>query len=103
MDSLLSLHIMSEAGPSTPRAASITDIPADSTRGFERWRRSISHFTGLGLSEDEQAERSRVRQEAKLDLDYARCEQWKEKMMTQSRSQSAWIRETLRLIRRQVR
>ena len=70
---------MTEAGPSKPIAASSTDLP-----GFERWRRSISQFTGLGLSEDEQVERARVRQEAKMDLDYARCEQWKEKMMTQS-------------------
>jgi len=79
---------MAEAGPSKPTA--VTSSPSDTTPevapAFERWRRSLSLWTGMGLNEDEQAERAKVREEGRLDRDWARCEKWKKSIMERSPS-----------------
>jgi hypothetical protein len=66
-----------EAGPSRT-VYPVRSPSEDSPAGFEKWRRSLSQFTGLGLSESEKA----YWQEEK---DYNQCEKWKAALMTDSK------------------
>jgi inner membrane protease ATP23 len=73
----------SEAGPSTPRivaSAPTEEIPV----GFERWRKSLSEFTGLGLSDDEKARLSEVAASKREEKEFTQCEKWKKALMTDS-------------------
>ncbi len=76
--------IMVEAGPSTPRQT--TTEPA---AAFERWRTSLTQWTGLGLTEDELAERAKRQGEVKLEKDWNRCEKWKAQLLERSWSSPA--------------
>lgn len=84
---------MAEAGPSrAPRAtpastsAHAASSPSDPPPAFERWRKSISHFTGLGLSEEEQAQRTQQQDDSVIERDFNRCEKWKASLMESSTS-----------------
>ncbi|KAK4689003.1 hypothetical protein P7C73_g1106, partial [Tremellales sp. Uapishka_1] len=66
----------SQAGPSSER-----DRP---TTSFERWRKSLSQFTGLGLSPAETEERERRKGDETLERDWDRCEKWKKDLMSNS-------------------
>lgn len=57
---------------------------ADSTPAFERWRLSISRFTGLGLSDDEKTDLDRDTEQMKKINDWEKCEKWKNQMMERS-------------------
>lgn len=56
------------------------EVPA----GFERWRQSLARFTGMGLSDEERAERAKYDEQVKLATDWDRCEKWKAELMTRS-------------------
>lgn len=56
----------------------------NTTPAFERWRASLSEFTGLGLNEEEKADRERRKEEGNLERDWDRCEKWKSDLMTRS-------------------
>lgn len=72
-----------EAGSSSqPEQAPTQEVPA----GFERWRQSLARFTGMGLSEEEKAERAKMDELHKLANDWDRCEKWKAELMTRSES-----------------
>jgi inner membrane protease ATP23 len=70
------LSSTSEAGPST--------LPS----GFEKWRTSLSQFTGLGLTDDQKAERESMKENQTLAKDWDRCEKWKKDLLEGSKSTS---------------
>lgn len=63
-----------EAGPST--------LPS----GFESWRTSLAQFTGLGLTDDQRAEREVAKENGTLAKDWDRCEKWKKDLLERSQS-----------------
>lgn len=63
-----------EAGPSTPT------LPG----GFEKWRSNLSQFTGLGLTEEQKAERNSLKENETLAKDWDRCEKWKKELLERS-------------------
>jgi hypothetical protein len=65
-----------EAGPSTPT------LPG----GFEKWRTNLSQFTGLGLTDEQKAERELSRENQTLAKDWDRCEKWKKELLERSTS-----------------
>ncbi|ORY35582.1 peptidase M76 family-domain-containing protein [Naematelia encephala] len=79
---------MAEAGPSTSRSQSNTPSAiletAEATPAFERWRSSLAKFTGLGLNQEEKAERDRIRAERLESRQYATCEKWKSELVQSS-------------------
>lgn len=62
-----------EAGPST--------LPS----GFESWRTSLAMFTGMGLTDEQRAERERAKENDTLARDWDRCEKWKKDMLERSK------------------
>ncbi|QRV79939.1 peptidase family M76 protein [Ceratobasidium sp. AG-Ba] len=54
---------------------------AKEASAFERWRTSLSHFTGLGLSEEEQAKRDKLKGLELEESQWRRCEAWKSELM----------------------
>lgn len=65
-----------EAGPSQTRSTA-----------FSRWRDSVADLTGLGLSDNQKSEAAKAEAERqKMANDWDRCEEWKQKLMTQSKS-----------------
>ena len=56
-----------EANPST---LPIPPTDSEPTSSFERWRKSVSMFTGLGLSDDEVIERNELKDQQKLEKDW---------------------------------
>lgn len=73
-------EVQSEAGPSS------SPSPSPLPSGFESWRTSLAQFTGLGLSEEQQAERARRGENDKLAKDWDRCEKWKKDLLERSTS-----------------
>ena len=65
-----------EAGPSTPT------LPG----GFEKWRSNLSQFTGLGLTDEQKAERDSLKENETLAKDWDRCEKWKKELLERSTS-----------------
>jgi inner membrane protease ATP23 len=65
-----------EAGPSDPTPT----IPD----GFEKWRTNLSHFTGLGLTDEQKAERELSKANGNLAKDWDRCEKWKKELLESS-------------------
>ena len=63
-----------EAGPST--------LPS----GFESWRTSLAQFTGLGLTDEQRAERELAKENGTLAKDWDRCEKWKKDLIERSES-----------------
>jgi hypothetical protein len=63
-----------EAGPSKPPA------------GFESWRTNLAMFTGLGLTDEQRAERDRAKENETLAKDWDRCEKWKKDLLERSQS-----------------
>ena len=66
-----------EAGPSS-------QLPS----GFEKWRSSLSQFTGLGLTEEQLAERESSKANGVLARDWDRCEKWKKELLERSKLMS---------------
>lgn len=81
-------HTNAEAGPSVPKTATTPLEPPPP--GFSQWRLSLAQFTGLGLSEEEKAERSarraKEKEEETLEKDWERCERFKRELTTRSES-----------------
>ncbi|CAK9784173.1 unnamed protein product [Cutaneotrichosporon oleaginosum] len=76
--------IMSDpAAAPAAEASTPTPTPA-SVPGFESWRRSLAHLTGLGLSDDERLLRDKEEERRRLEKDWDKCERWKKEMMTRS-------------------
>ncbi|WVQ81808.1 mitochondrial inner membrane protease ATP23 [Cryptococcus sp. DSM 104549] len=78
---------MSASTSSTPASPAAPPAPTESPEtspSFERWRSGLAQFTGLGLSEEEKAERERAKENGKLSRDWERCEGWKADLMTRS-------------------
>ncbi|EIW68181.1 hypothetical protein TREMEDRAFT_32489 [Tremella mesenterica DSM 1558] len=71
-----------EAGPSTIKP--ITQIIETPTPAFERWRSSLAHMTGLGLTDEEKAAREELRVNQKLERDWEQCEKWKTQLIETS-------------------
>jgi inner membrane protease ATP23 len=65
-----------EAGPST------STVPG----GFEKWRTSLAQFTGMGLTDDQKAEREAAKENETLAKDWDRCEKWKKELLEGSES-----------------
>lgn len=63
-----------EAGPST--------LPG----GFEKWRTSLSQFTGLGLTDEQREQREADKANGVLARDWDRCEKWKKELLEGSMS-----------------
>ena len=61
-----------EVGPST--------LPS----GFESWRTSLAQFTGLGLTDEQRAEREVQKENGTLAKDWDRCEKWKRSLIESS-------------------
>ncbi|WRT68406.1 mitochondrial inner membrane protease ATP23 [Kwoniella shivajii] len=57
---------------------------SEPTTAFEKWRISLSEFTGLGLTEDQKAHRDSLREQGKLEKDWDKCEGFKTDLMTNS-------------------
>ncbi|RSH83234.1 Mitochondrial inner membrane protease atp23 [Apiotrichum porosum] len=70
-----------QAGSGT---AAFSAEASTSSPAFEQWRKSMAQFTGLGLSDSEQAERQRRLELQTLEKDWDRCEGWKKELMTTS-------------------
>lgn len=71
-----SIDMSAEAGPSQTRSTA-----------FSRWRDSVADLTGLGLSDNQKSEAAKAEAERqKMANDWDRCEEWKQKLMTQSKS-----------------
>lgn len=70
-----------EAGNS---GSSSRSTPNEVPAGFERWRQSLARFTGMGLSDEERAERAKHNEQVKLATDWDRCEKWKAELMERS-------------------
>ncbi|CAE6448978.1 unnamed protein product [Rhizoctonia solani] len=51
---------------------------------FERWRASLAQFTGLGLSEEEQSKRDKLKGLEREEAQWRRCEAWKNDLMKNS-------------------
>lgn len=51
---------------------------------FERWRSSLSHITGLGLSEEDKAKREALKGLELEESQWRRCESWKTDLMKNS-------------------
>jgi hypothetical protein len=66
-----------EAGPSS-------QLPS----GFEKWRTSLSQFTGLGLTDEQRVEREADKANGVLARDWDRCEKWKKELLERSTSSS---------------
>jgi len=64
-----------EAGPSS-------QLPS----GFEKWRSSLSQFTGLGLTDEQRVEREADKANGVLARDWDRCEKWKKELLERSTS-----------------
>lgn len=64
-----------EAGPSS-------QLPS----GFEKWRTSLSQFTGLGLTDEQRVEREADKANGVLARDWDRCEKWKKELLERSTS-----------------
>jgi hypothetical protein len=64
-----------EAGPSS-------QLPS----GFEKWRSSLSQFTGLGLTDEQRADREADKANGVLARDWDRCEKWKKELLERSKS-----------------
>lgn len=83
-----SLHNPMSATNELPQAGSGTAAfsaeASTSSPAFEQWRKSMAQFTGLGLSDSEQAERQRRLELQTLEKDWDRCEGWKKELMTTS-------------------
>ncbi|EJT47351.1 hypothetical protein A1Q1_03822 [Trichosporon asahii var. asahii CBS 2479] len=73
-----------EAGNSADAGSSSQSTPNEVPAGFERWRQSLARFTGMGLSDEERAERAKYDEQVKLATDWDRCEKWKSELMTRS-------------------
>jgi hypothetical protein len=70
------IDMSAEAGPSQTRSTA-----------FSRWRDSVADLTGLGLSDNQKSEAAKAEAERqKMANDWDRCEEWKQKLMTQSKS-----------------
>jgi hypothetical protein len=83
LESLYTIYIIAmgeprqvEAGPSTPT------LPG----GFEKWRTNLSQFTGLGLTDEQKAERELSKENQTLAKDWDRCEKWKKELLERSTS-----------------
>lgn len=74
MSSMSDTTASSEAGPST--------LPF----GFEKWRTSLTQFTGLGLTDEQKAERESMKENQTLAKDWDRCEKWKKDLLERSKS-----------------
>lgn len=73
-----------EAGPSTPRRGVPAMSPAESSQ-FDRWRASLSELTGLGLNEQEKAERDERIAQKRLEGEWEHCEKTKRELMERSK------------------
>lgn len=77
-----------EAGPST------ATLPG----GFEKWRSNLSQFTGLGLTDEQKAERNSLKENETLAKDWDRCETWKKDLLERSTSSAyplgaSWVND----------
>lgn len=72
-----------QAGPSTA-SASTSPAEAGATPAFERWRKSLADFTGMGLTAEERADRDARAEQGKLAKDWDRCEKMKQDLMVSS-------------------
>lgn len=85
-----------EAGNSADAGSSSQSTPNEVPAGFERWRQSLARFTGMGLSDEERAERAKYDEQVKLATDWDRCEKWKSELMTRSEYGSVRLCAALR-------
>jgi inner membrane protease ATP23 len=75
----------SPASPSEPeRSGSSKTRSRSDLSAFEEWRTSLAHFTGLGLSPEEKAQREERIEQKRLESDWNRCEGWKTDLMKNS-------------------
>jgi inner membrane protease ATP23 len=81
---------MSDPAVSSSSSSTSGSLPAEeSSAAFDRWRSSLSQFTGLGLTDDEKVERDRLKENGVLERDWDRCEKWKKDLMTNSELETA--------------
>ncbi|KAG9086446.1 Mitochondrial inner membrane protease atp23 [Ceratobasidium sp. UAMH 11750] len=75
---------------STSTSSSSSTVPESLFRStkeasaFERWRTSLTHFTGLGLSEEDKAKRDKLKGLELEESQWRRCETWKSDLMKNS-------------------
>jgi hypothetical protein len=74
-----SLYTMVE-GPRQVEAGPSSQLPS----GFDKWRSSLSQFTGLGLTDEQRAEREADKANGVLARDWDRCEKWKKELLERS-------------------
>ncbi|KAL1406323.1 Mitochondrial inner membrane protease atp23 [Vanrija albida] len=72
-----------QAGPSTA-SGSTSPTESGTTPAFDKWRKSLAEFTGLGLSPEERADRDARMEQGKLAKDWDRCEKMKQDLMVSS-------------------
>ncbi|KAG8901397.1 Mitochondrial inner membrane protease atp23 [Tulasnella sp. 403] len=58
--------------------------PDKDEAAFERWRRSVSWLTGIGLSPEDKARRDNLKHLQKEEAMWIRCEKWKDDLLKHS-------------------
>ncbi|WWC63304.1 mitochondrial inner membrane protease ATP23 [Kwoniella dejecticola CBS 10117] len=61
-----------------------TQTQVGDSLAFERWRMSLSNFTGLGLTPEQKIQREEEKERSVLERDWNKCEKWKRTLMTNS-------------------
>jgi len=77
-------------GPRQVEAGPSSQLPS----GFEKWRSSLSQFTGLGLTDEQRVEREADKANGVLARDWDRCEKWKKELLERSTSFTIYLGES---------
>ncbi|KAG9033063.1 Mitochondrial inner membrane protease atp23 [Tulasnella sp. UAMH 9824] len=75
---------MASSGDAPSSSSTAPDAQDKDLKAFDRWRKSVSWITGVGLTPEDQARRKATKDAEAEEAMWVRCEKWKADLMKNS-------------------